>query len=158
MQTEGFGMTMDWNPDFRTSFGISSDALDKLDEIAERENMNRSEKLRELVRQEIERKGDLHGPQPVLPDDEELADAYQLLHDRAYADHKDRPRVKLETAKNKLYTNNTPKYAVLDDIIKPLERLEYLSVDPGHNQVWIVVRRMVYSDGEDIVSETEAAV
>lgn len=149
MQTGVQSMVMDWNPDTRTSFGISSEALDALDEIAEREDKNRSEKLRELVRQEVERKGDLDAPTPVLPADEELADAYQALHARAYADHKKRPRVPLETAKNKLYTNDTPKSAVLDGLIKPLQRLGYVSVDPGHETVWIVVKQMVYTDGED---------
>ena len=146
---------MDWNPSTRCSFGVSEDALDALDEIAEREDMNRSEKLRELVRQEVERKGDLDGPTPVLPDDEELADAYETLHGRAYADHKEHHRVTLETAKNKLYSNQTPKGAVRDEIIKPLQRLGYIDVMPGRDNVWVYVKRMVYTDGEDYVDAPE---
>lgn len=149
MQIGVVGVTMDWNPTTRCSFGVSGDALDKLDEIAEREGMNRSEKLRELVRKEVERKGDLDGPQPVLPDDEQLADAYETLHGRAYADHKQQPRVPLETAKNKLYRQDTPKSSVLDDVIKPLQSQGYVSVTPGHETVWVVVRPMTYTDGED---------
>lgn len=150
-------MTINWNPDSRVSFGCSSDAIEKLDEIAERENMNRSEKLRQLVKKEVQAKGDLDGPTPVLPDDEELADAYETLHSRAYAEHKTHPRVRLEKAKNKLYTNDTPKSAVIEDIIKPLERLGYVSVDPGHETVWVVVRQMTYTDGEDIVQRPQEA-
>ncbi|MBZ6496028.1 ribbon-helix-helix protein, CopG family [Natrinema longum] len=146
---------MDHNPTSRTSFGCPDDLLEQLDEIADREDKSRSQKLRELVRQEVEAKGDLEGPQPILPDDERLADAYRTLHDRAHAPHKTKSRVKLETAKNKLYTNDTPKTAVLEEIIKPLEHLGYVSVYPGNQTVWVVVRPMRYTDGEDIIDEAE---
>lgn len=149
-------MTMDWDPDSRVSFGVSNDALEALDDIAEQEDKNRSEKLRELVRKEVEAKGDLDGPRPVLPDDEELADAYQTLHSRAYADHKKHPRVTLESAKNRLYSNNTPKSAVVDELLKPLQRLGFVSIDPGRANVWVVVRRMQYTDGEDAAKPPEA--
>ena len=145
---EVVSVTMDWNPDSRVSFGLSSDARDALDEIADREDVSRSEKLRELVRKEIEAKGDLDGPTPVLPDDEQLADAYRMLHERAYAEWKSRPKVKLETAKNKLYTPETPKSAVVEELVKPLERMGYVSVDPGHHTVWVVVRPMRYADSD----------
>lgn len=148
---------MDWNPSHRCSFKVDEDALNLLDEIAEREDMNRSEKLRELVRQEVERKGDLDGPTPVLPDNEELADAYQTLHDRAYAPHKKHPRVPLESAKNKLYTNKTPKNEVFDDLLKPLESESYVSISAGYNNVWVVVRPMVYTDGEDAAEPPQEA-
>lgn len=149
---------MDHNPTSRTSFGCPKDLLEQLDEIADREDVSRSEKLRELVRKEVEAKGDLDEPQPILPDDEQLAEAYRTLHDRAYAPHKSKPRLKLETAKNKLFTNDTPKSAVLDDLIKPLERLGYVSVWPGNQHVWIVVPPMRYTDGEDVVEPEQKAV
>ncbi|WIV68690.1 ribbon-helix-helix domain-containing protein [Natrialbaceae archaeon AArc-T1-2] len=148
---------MDHNPSSRVSFGCPDGLLEQLDEIADREEKSRSEKLRELVRKEVEAKGDLEGPQPVLPDDEQLADAYRTLHERAHAPYKDKPRVKLETAKNKLYDNDTPKSAVLDDVIKPLEKLGFLSVWPGNQNVWVVVPPMRYTDGEDVVMSAEKA-
>ncbi|APW99414.1 hypothetical protein CHINAEXTREME_17280 [Halobiforma lacisalsi AJ5] len=148
---------MDHNPSSRVSFGCPDDLLEQLDEIADREDKSRSEKLRELVQKEVDVKGDLEGPNPVLPDDERLAEAYRMLHDRAHAPHKTRPRVKLETAKNKLYDNQTPKPAVLEEIIKPLEELGYVSVLPGNQYVWVVVRPMQYTDGEDIVEGSTKA-
>ncbi|WP_049952255.1 ribbon-helix-helix domain-containing protein [Halostagnicola larsenii] len=148
---------MDHDPTSRTSFGCPSDILEKLDEIADREDVSRSKKLRELVRREVEAKGDLEGPTPVLPDNERLSKAYRTLHDRAHAPYKNNPRVKLETAKNKLYSNETPKSAVLDEIIKPLENLGYLSVWPGNQHVWVIVPPMQYTDGEDIVESAEKA-
>ena len=150
-------MSLDYNPTSRTSFGCPTALLEQLDEIAEREDVSRSEKLRELVRREVEAKGDLHEPQPVLPDDERLANAYRTLHNRAHAPHKTRPRVSLETAKNIAYSNDTPKNAVLDEVVKPLERLGYLSVLPGHEHVWVIVPPMRYSDGEDTVEASEQA-
>ena len=148
---------MDYDPSSRVSFGCPDELLETLDEIAEREDMNRSEKLRELVRDEVEAKGDLDEPQPVLPDNERLADAYRILHKRASAPHKTERRVSLEAAKNKLYDNNTPKSAVLDEIIKPLESEGYASVSPGNQTVWVYVRPMLYTDGEDIVEPEEKA-
>jgi len=149
---------MDHNPSSRVSFGCPDDLLETLDEIAEREDKNRSEKLRELVQKEVEAKGDLDEPQPILPDNERLAEAYRLLHERASAPHKIKRRVKLETAKNKLYDNDTPKAAVLEEIIKPLESLGYASVEPGNQSVWVFVRPMRYTDGEDIVEPGEKAL
>ncbi|QFU84187.1 ribbon-helix-helix domain-containing protein [Natronorubrum aibiense] len=149
---------MDHNPSSRVSFGCPDELLETLDEIAEREDKNRSEKLRELVQKEVEAKGDLDEPQPVLPDDERLAEAYRLLHERVSAPHKSKRRVKLKTAKNKLYDNNTPKSAVLGKIIKPLESLGYVSVEAGHQNVWIVVPPMRYTDSEDLVEAGEKAV
>ncbi len=146
---------MDYDPSSRVSFGCPDELLETLDEIADREDKNRSEKLRELVRNEIEAKGDLHESQPILPDDERLADAYRMLHQRASAPHKTELRVTLEAAKNKLYDNVTPKSAVLDEIIKPLESINYASVSSGNEVVWVYVRPMRYTDGEDIVEPEE---
>ncbi|ELY71089.1 ribbon-helix-helix domain-containing protein [Natrinema versiforme] len=151
---------MDHDPSSRVSFGCPDELLETLDEITEREDKNRSEKLRELVQKEVEAKGDLDEPQPVLPDDERLAEAYRMLHERASARHKSKRRVKLETAKNKLYDNTTPKSAsaVLDEIIKPLESEGYVSVWAGNQHVWVIVPPMRYTDGEDIVDAGEKAV
>ncbi|WP_254765182.1 ribbon-helix-helix domain-containing protein [Natrinema marinum] len=149
---------MDYDPSSRVSFGCPDELLETLDEIADREDKNRSEKLRELVQNEVDAKGDLHGPQPVLPDGERLADAYRMLHQRASAPHKSKRRVTLEAAKNKLYDNDTPKSAVLDEIIKPLESEGYVSVSPGNQVVWVYVRPMLYTDGEDIVEPGEEAI
>ncbi|WP_175607191.1 ribbon-helix-helix domain-containing protein [Natrinema saccharevitans] len=149
---------MDHDPSSRVSFGCPDELLETLDEIADREDMNRSEKLRELVQKEVEAKGDLDAPQPVLPDDERLAEAYRILHERASAPHKDKRRVKLEMAKNKLYDNTTPKSAVLDEIIKPLESEGYVSVWAGNQHVWVIVPPMRYTDGEDTVEPGEKAV
>ncbi|ELZ07346.1 ribbon-helix-helix domain-containing protein [Natrialba aegyptia] len=149
---------MDHDPSSRVSFGCPDNLLEMLDEIAEREDKNRSEKLREMVANEVEARGDLNEPQPMLPDDERLSEAYRLLHKRASAPHKTKRRVRLEAAKNKLYDNNTPKSAVLDEIIKPLESEGYISVEPGNQSVWVFVRPMCYTDGEDIVDAGEKAV
>ncbi|OAQ52113.1 hypothetical protein HTG_14110 [Natrinema mahii] len=149
---------MDHNPSSRVSFGCPDELLETLDEIADREDMNRSEKLRELVQKEVEAKGDLNEPQPDLPDDERLAEAYRILHERASAPHKTERRVSLEAAKNKLYDNSTPKSAVLDEIIKPLESTGYASVSPGNQTVWVYVRPMLYTDGEDIVEPDEKGI
>ncbi|WP_211290184.1 ribbon-helix-helix domain-containing protein [Natrinema ejinorense] len=148
---------MDYDPSSRVSFGCPDELLEALDEIADREDMNRSEKLRELVEKEVEAKGDLNEPQPIRPDDERLAEAYRMLHERASAPHKIKRRVKLETAKNKLYVNSTPKSAVLEEIIKPLKSMNYISVATGHENVWIVVPPMRYTDGEDVVEAGEKA-
>lgn len=142
MQIWGGFMTMDWNPTSRTSFGVSEDALDELDEIADEEGMNRSEKLRQLVRQEVERKRDIGEKNLDLPRDDRLADAYQQLHDRAYDSHKRKPRLPLKTAKNDLYSNEVAKDDVLRKIIKPLEARGYVKIYSGFHHMWITVRNI----------------
>ncbi|MFC7057227.1 ribbon-helix-helix domain-containing protein [Halovenus salina] len=142
-------MTMDWNPDSRISFGCSSDAIDALDEIADREGMNRSEKLRELVEDEIRKKTNVGGPAADLPDDDELAAAYQTLHEEVFAEHRSRPKMRMEEAESLLYSKQIPKDSVVDKLIKPLERQGYVTIGWGMSEVWIGVRPMDHqTDGE----------
>ena len=49
-------------------------------------------------------------------------------------------RVTREEAKNRLYTNDTPKNAVMDSLIRPLKKRGFVKVDPSMNRVWITVR------------------
>lgn len=133
-------MTMDWNPTGRVSFGVSDDAIDVLDEIADREGVSRSEKLRELVKREVQRKRDLGNSNLDLPEDPLLAEAYKTLHKEAHCTHRSNPRLRLETVKSDLYTNEIPKDEVLRKIIKPLESRGYVTVTNGLHFVWVKVR------------------
>ena len=148
-------MTMDWNPDSRCSFGISDDALDVLDEIADDEGVSRSEKLRELVRKEIERKRDLGGSDLDLPDEPRLADAYKTLYKRAREPHKSTPRVSLSAARNELYSNEIPKEDVLQKLIKPLKSRGYVTVYNKYHETFIGVReirRGSEGDGQEVTA------
>ncbi|SDJ52339.1 Ribbon-helix-helix protein, copG family [Halovenus aranensis] len=148
-------MTMDWNPDKRYSFGCSSDAMEKFDEIADREGKSRSEKLRELVEEEVRQKTNLSGRAVDLPDNDELAAAYQTLHEEVYADHRSRPKMRMEDAKNLLYSTELPKDNVVDKLIKPLEKRGYVTVGWGLSTVWVGVRPM--TDSEDYAEPPQEA-
>ena len=142
-------MTMDWNPDSRCSFGISTDALDELDAIADDEGVSRSEKLRELVRKEIERKRDVGASDLDLPAEPRLAEAYKKLYDSAYEPHKATPRVSLRAAESELYSNEVSKEEVLRKIIKPLEKRGYVTVHNKYHETFVGVREIRQGSGSD---------
>jgi hypothetical protein len=143
-------MTMDWNPDTRYSFKEDERVIEKLDEIT-KNGKSRSAKLRELVRAEVEDHFD-NEEDAYLPEREPLQNAYQTLLDIA-EERIDGGglRVSKSQAVNNLYTNKTPKDAVMDQLIRPLKNRDFVDVDAGLSNVWIVVRPLTpppESDGD----------
>lgn len=133
---------MDHNPETRHSFGIEDDAWNEFTEIVEDEGYkSNSHALRELVYQMIEEHSEYDRDHYQLPDDDRLREAYMdLLGISCEVVHGGWVRCTLEDAKNSLYTNQSPKSAVRKDLINPLQELNYVKIDSGINQVWIVVR------------------
>jgi len=131
---------MDHNPSSRVSFGCPEDVLDEFDAICDDEGVSRSERLRALVKQDVARHSDDDRDGMTLPAEDHLADAYLTLLDAAEPINDAGLRVSREQAMNRLYSNDTPKSAVMDSIIRPLKKRGFVNVDPGMNRVWITVR------------------
>jgi len=131
---------MDHNPKSRVSFGCPDDVLDEFDDLCDDEGVSRSERLRALVKQDVARHSDDEQEDMVLPADDRLADAYLTLLDAAEPMDGAGLRVSREEAMNRLYTNDTPKNAVMDSLIRPLKKRGFVNVDPSMSRVWIVVR------------------
>lgn len=131
---------MDHNPSSRVSFGCPDDVIDEFDDICNDEGVSRSERLRALVKQDVARHSDDDRDGMTLPADDRLADAYLTLLDAAEPVNDAGLRVPREEAMNRLYTNDTPKNAVMDSLIRPLKKQGFVKVDPGMNRVWITVR------------------
>jgi hypothetical protein len=133
---------MDHNPSSRVSFGCPDDVINEFDAICDDEGVSRSERLRALVRQDVdERTDDDDDGVAVVPTDDRLQDAYLALLGIAeeYV-HGAGLRVSREEAVNHLYTNNTPKDTVMDSLIRPLKNRGFVNIDPGMKRVWITVR------------------
>jgi hypothetical protein len=151
-------MRMDWNPDSRVSFKEDERVIEKLDEITEN-GMSRSAKLRELVRTEVEDHFE-NEEDAYLPEREQLSNAYQTLLDIA-EERVDGGglRVSKSQAVNNLFTNRTPKDAVMDQLIRPLKKRGFVDVDAGLHNVWIAVRPLTpppESEGDCAVCNAES--
>ncbi|WP_251327916.1 ribbon-helix-helix domain-containing protein [Haloplanus pelagicus] len=131
---------MDHNPKSRVSFGCPEDVLDEFDDLCDDEGVSRSERLRVLVKQDVARHSDDDQESMALPAEDRLADAYLTLLDAAEPINDAGLRVSREEAMNRLYTNDTPKSAVMDSLIRPLKKQGFVNVDPSMSRVWIVVR------------------
>jgi len=131
---------MDHNPTSRVSFGCPDDVIDEFDAICDDEGVSRSERLRALVKQDVARHSDDEQDGMTLPETDRLTDAYLTLLDAAEPLHDAGLRVSRETAMNRLYSNDTPKSAVMDELIRPLKKQGFVNVDPAMSRVWITVR------------------
>ena len=131
---------MDHNPTSRVSFGCDDDVLDDFDAICDDDGVSRSERLRALVKQDVARHSDDEQEDMALPADDRLADAYLTLLDAAEPMGDAGLRVSREKAVNRLYSNDTPKSAVMDSLIRPLKKQGFVKVDPAMSRVWITVR------------------
>lgn len=130
------------SPQSRVSFGAPEDDIKRLDEIADSQDKSRSELLRELVREEIERhEDDQDGAEAALPETEHLREAYLSLLDVAEERIEGAGlRITREEARNTLWSNRCPKDAVMDSLIRPLRKRGFVDIDPGMDKVWITVR------------------
>jgi hypothetical protein len=131
---------MDHNPKKRVSFGCREDVLDEFDAICDDEDVSRSERLRALVKQDVARHSDDDQEEITLPAERRLEDAYLTLLDAAEPVADAGLRVSRQEAINRLYTNDTPKNAVMDSLVRPLKKRGFVKVDPSMNRVWITVR------------------
>jgi hypothetical protein len=102
--------------------------------------VSRSERLRALVKQDVARHSDDDQDGMTLPETDRLADAYLTLLNAAEPLHDAGLRVSREEAMNRLYSNDTPKNAVMDNLIRPLKKRGFVKVDPAMSSVWITVR------------------
>ena len=131
---------MDHNPTSRVSFGCPDDVLDEFDDICDDEGVSRSERLRALVKQDVARHSNDEQDGMTLPETDRLTDAYLTLLDAAEPLHDAGLRVSREEAMNRLYSNDTPKSAVMDSLIRPLKKQGFVKIDPAMSTVWITVR------------------
>lgn len=131
---------MDHNPKSRVSFGCPERLLDEFDDICDDDGVSRSERLRALVKQDVARHSDDDRDGMTLPAERRLEDAYLTLLDAAEPINDAGLRVSRQEAINRLYTNDTPKSAVMDSLVRPLKKRGFVNVDPGMNRVWITVR------------------
>lgn len=131
---------MDHNPKSRVSFGCPDDVLDDFDDICDDEDVSRSERLRALVKQDVARHSDDEQEGMTLPATDRLTDAYLTLLDAAEPLHDAGLRVSREAAMNRLYSNETLKNAVMDELIRPLKKRGFVNIDPAMSTVWITVR------------------
>jgi len=131
---------MDHNPKSRVSFKCPDDILDEFDAICDEDGVSRSERLRALVKQDVARRSDDEQEDMTLPAEDRLADAYLTLLDAAEPMDEAGLRVSREDAMNQLYTNDTPKSAVMKSLVRPLKKRGFVNVDPSMNRVWITVR------------------
>jgi hypothetical protein len=102
--------------------------------------VSRSERLRALVKQDVARHTDDDPEGMTLPESDRLKEAYLTLLDVAEPVADAGLRVPREEAKSRLYSNETPKDAVMKSIIRPLRKANFVDVDPGMDRVWITVR------------------
>lgn len=78
-----------------------------------------------------------------MPDQPWLRDAYRTLVAAAEITVEGGGlRVSEETARERLYTNDTPKDAVMDELVDPLVRQGFADVDVSWEETWITVRPM----------------
>jgi len=126
---------MGHNPTSCVSFGCPEDALDEFDGIRDDEGVSQSDRLRALVEQDVARRSD-DARRDYAAEDRPYPmqfDAAEPLHDAGL-------RVSRETAMNRLSPNDTPKSAVMDELVRPLKKQGFVNVDPAMSRVWITVR------------------
>jgi hypothetical protein len=112
--------------------------IEILDEIAEEEGLNRSEKIRKLIKKEVSAYQADDGDY-LLPEDDVLAEHYRRLVELAEDMGEYGLRVSMKRARNQLYSNEVPKDEVMEEIVRPLRKRGFANVDPGVNKVWITV-------------------
>jgi hypothetical protein len=122
----------------RVSFQPKDADIAVLDKIAEQENLSRAEKIRQLIKREIDHHQADDGDY-LLPEDDVLAEHYRRLVELAEDMGEYGLRVSMKRARNQLYSNEVPKDEVMEEIVRPLRKRGFANVDPGVNKVWITV-------------------